>query len=99
MTSDSRGGDQICFTGDARGTLGEDLTSVEEFKEKIVDQSGEHKVIICLQIGGVGLNLLVGVTFGVEYDIVRAEVVGPVFESYLVQRRRASEGASRQRNR
>lgn len=80
------------------GSLREGCTSIEEFKEKIASQSGEHNIIFGLQIGGVGLSLLVGVAFGTECSIICGEVVGPPFTPFLVRSRRARERAGGQLN-
>lgn len=69
------------------GNLGEDRTSAEEFKERVSSHSSECTVFLCLPIGRVRFELLVGMTLGVEYDIIRAEVAGSVFTPLIVRDR------------
>ena len=57
--------------------FGEDRTLIKEL-EKISDQSGEYNIIVYLLVGEVCFSLLVDMAFGVGYNIVCPEVIGPV---------------------
>ena len=65
------------------GILREDPTSVKEFKKETSNHSCEHEIVLCLPAGGIYFNLVIGMTFSVEHEIVHVKIIGPVYMSFL----------------
>lgn len=61
--------------------------------KKVSSHCGRHDIILCLQ--RIGFNLLNGMTLGIEYDIVRAEVERLAFMPFSGWSGRAMEGRRR----
>jgi len=59
------------------GFHGKDLALFEELEKKEPGNSSEYKIVLFLPAEGIGVEPLLGVTFGVEHNVVRGEVFGP----------------------